>query len=160
VRSIFQHFDDLEGLHAAVSDRYIQRVGGLAFDIDPCLALADRVALAVDQRSRVLEAVGPTRRAATVHAPFSDAVKTRLQLAHQVARDDVERVFRPEAEGLDVAQARLFFDSLSTALSWMVWDNLRTFVGRDAEGAADVVTQLVWGVLRQWTAAPPTRRSG
>jgi AcrR family transcriptional regulator len=157
VRSIFQHFEDLEGLYAAVADRYLERAGNLAFQIESDLALPDRVAAAVSQRCQMLEILAPTRRAANVHAPFSEAVNTRLHLAHDLARSEVERVFGALGENLQPAERRLFFDSLSSALSWMVWDNLRTFIGRSPEEAEAVVTQLVWGVLarRETMAAEP-----
>src|SRR3546814_16872470 len=42
VRSVFQHFDDLESLHAAVAERLVERVAVLVVPIDPAGQLDDR----------------------------------------------------------------------------------------------------------------------
>src|SRR5438270_11069426 len=75
VRSVFQHFDDLEGLYAAVGDRLVERLSHLRMAIDHGLASDDRIAEIVRQRAVLLEAITPVRRAATVHAPFSREVR-------------------------------------------------------------------------------------
>src|SRR6266496_687113 len=77
VRSVFQHFDDLEGLYAAVADRLIERLGRLNITADPLQPLLTRLPDVVHQRSILLEAITPIRRAAAVHAPFSHEVRAR-----------------------------------------------------------------------------------
>src|SRR3546814_18232311 len=42
MRPVFQHFDDLESLHAAVVERLVERVAVLVVPIDPAGPLADR----------------------------------------------------------------------------------------------------------------------
>src|SRR5213595_667490 len=71
VRSVFQHFDDLEGLYAAVADAMMERLSHLVMSVDPSLPVARRIREVVHQRSVLLEAITPVRRAAAVHAPFS-----------------------------------------------------------------------------------------
>lgn len=71
VRSVFQHFDDLETLHAAVVERLVDRVAVLVVPVDAHLPLEVRIYRFVQQRAQLLEAVTPIRRAADVHGPFS-----------------------------------------------------------------------------------------
>lgn len=84
VRSIFQHFDDLDALFAAVGDRVTLRVSGLIGRIDPSSPLADRVDVFVAQRTEILEVLTPVLRAALVHvAPLHGdppAVRRRAPL--------------------------------------------------------------------------------
>src|SRR5690606_16486978 len=64
VRSVFQHFDDLETLYAAVGARVGEQVLHLIHYIDPKRPLDDRILDFVHQRCRVSEALTPTLRAA------------------------------------------------------------------------------------------------
>src|SRR5690606_9711476 len=50
VRSVFQHFDDIEGLFAAVADRVLERLAGLVLQVDPSLDVERRLPLVVRQR--------------------------------------------------------------------------------------------------------------
>ena len=56
VRSVFQHFDDLEGLFAAVGDRVLERLLGLVLHVDPTLDFERRLPIVVRQRTALLEA--------------------------------------------------------------------------------------------------------
>ncbi len=126
VRSVFQHFEDLEGLYSAVADRYVERLGHLVAAVDPALPLAERIAAFVQQRSRLLEAITPVRQAAAVHAPFSDEVRSRLQSGHEFLRDEIAAAFAPELGRLAAAERTRLLDALDTALAWPSWENLRS----------------------------------
>src|SRR4051812_17979765 len=89
VRSVFQHFDDLEGLYAAVADEWLKRLGARPSPVDAALPIDQRVHEVVESRSRVLEAITPVRRAAAVHAPFSNEVRARLQRGHDMLRAEI-----------------------------------------------------------------------
>src|SRR5436190_20508805 len=65
VRSVFQHFDDLEGLYAAVGDRLVERLAYVGLNVSPDLSLDARVEEVVRHRTSMLEAITPIRRAAT-----------------------------------------------------------------------------------------------
>lgn len=150
VRSVFQHFDDLEGLYAAVAARVVERVSALVATVDPAAPLPERVEQFVLQRSRLLEVITPIRRAANVHAPFSVEVTARLQAGHDFLRSEVSRVFGAEIDALaeDDRARRLTLDQLDTALSWPTWESLRALNGRTQDEARAVVRQLVDATLR------------
>src|SRR3954449_12912039 len=63
VRSVFQHFDDLEGLYSAVGDRLVERLAYVGMTVDTDVAVEQRAADVVRQRSALLEAITPIRRA-------------------------------------------------------------------------------------------------
>ncbi|HEX2383002.1 MAG TPA: TetR/AcrR family transcriptional regulator [Acidimicrobiales bacterium] len=147
VRSVFQHFDDLEGLYAAIANRLVDRLGGVKVVVDASLPLPDRINEMVRSRSRLLEVLTPIRRAAAVHAPFSAEVRARLQAGHNMLRAELERVFADElAEREEPARTRLL-DSLDTVLSWPSWENLRTLNGRTQEEAQAVFAHMVGALL-------------
>src|SRR5207249_1361982 len=93
VRSVFQHFDDMEALFTATSDRLGERIAPLQMTVDPDMPLDERIRTVVRQRAPMLEAITPFRRAANVHAPFADEVNTRVQMGHTFLRGEVGRIF-------------------------------------------------------------------
>jgi AcrR family transcriptional regulator len=147
VRSVFQHFDDLETLHAAVAERLVERVAVLVFPVAPDLPLDVRLDRFVHQRALLLEAVTPIRRAADVHGPFSSEITARLRAGQAFLREELVTTFEPElttagAERPDV------LDALDAALSWATWEGLRAGLGRPQEDAERVVRRLAGAVLR------------
>jgi len=148
VRSVFQHFDDLEGLYAAVGDRIVERLSTVVMTVDNSLPLDERIAEVVRQRVILLEAITPVRRAATVHAPFSPEVHKRLQAGHDFMRGEVERVFEPELSNRAPHDRAELLDALDTALSWASWDNLRSLNGRSSDEALEVLVRMVTAIVR------------
>jgi len=143
VRSVFQHFDDLETLFAMVAERVIDRLAQLLVAIDGSLPCEERVTAFVTQRVQVLEAVTPIRRAAAIHAPFSAEISKRLQFGHDVLRAEIASVFATELGAVDPTERELLLDVLDISLSWPTWESLRTFDGRTVEESARVLTRMV-----------------
>jgi AcrR family transcriptional regulator len=146
VRSVFQHFDDLETLFAMVAERAISNLTGLIKPIDPDLPLGERISTFVEQRAQLLEAVTPIRRAAAVHAPFSPGIQARVAAGHQFFRSDVASVFGRELDA-DGRDRELVLGMLDVAASWTSWEQLRTLDGLDAAGAGEVVAALLLAIL-------------
>lgn len=146
VRSVFQHFDDLETLHAAVAKRLVERVAVLVFPVDPTLPLDDRLDQFVRQRAILLEAVTPIRRAAEVHGPFSAEITARLRDGQGFLRAELAHTFAPELDREDADRDDLL-DSLDAVLSWNTWEGLRVGRGRDQATAERVMRRLAAAVL-------------
>ncbi|MEY2459554.1 MAG: hypothetical protein QOG30_1384 [Acidimicrobiaceae bacterium] len=149
VRSVFQHFDDLEGLYAAVGDRLVERLSHLVMAVDENAPVDDRIAEVVRQRAILLEAITPVRRAAAVHAPFSREVRSRLQAGHDFLRTEIEQWFTTELAVCSKADRATTLDALDTVLSWSSWDNLRTLNARSQDEARDVLVCMVNAILRR-----------
>jgi TetR/AcrR family transcriptional regulator of autoinduction and epiphytic fitness len=147
VRSIFQHFDDLETLHAAVAERLVERVAELLVPIAADLPLEDRLATFVHQRALLLEAVTPIRRAADVHGPFSAEITARLRDGQAYLRAEVEQTFAPELDAAG-ADRRELLDALDGALAWRTWEGLRAGLQRDLGEAEAVLRRMAAALLR------------
>ena len=147
VRSVFQHFADLETLHAAVAERLVERVAVLVLPVPPGLPLEDRLDQFVHQRTLLLEAVTPIRRAAEVHGPFSTEITARLRDGQAFLRAELSHTFAPELEAAGADQDDIL-DGLDAALSWATWEGLRAGLGRDLERARRVVRRLAEAALR------------
>jgi TetR/AcrR family transcriptional regulator of autoinduction and epiphytic fitness len=146
VRSVFQHFDDLEGLFAAVGDRVLENLLGLVMHVDPTIDFERRVPIVVRQRSALLEALSPIRRAVAVNAWDSQEVSNRLALGHAYLRLEVESAFARELLAAGAERSEVL-DALDTVLSWSTWEQLRTTVGLDPAAAEAVVERLCRGAL-------------
>ena len=149
VRSVFQHFDDLETLYSSVADRLLERVVGLISDVEASGPLGERVDLFVEQRAALLESITPIRRAAAVHAPFSREITERLLGGHAYLRYEAERAFADVLDPLPEDERTELLDSLDAALSWGSWDSLRSLAGcspiRAKRAVARAVKALVDG---------------
>lgn len=146
VRSVFQHFDELERLHAAVAERLVDRAALLLVPVPADLPLDERLGRFVAQRTALLEAVTPVRRAAEVHGPFSAEITARLRDGQAFLRAELEQTFAPELDGLPESERGLVLDGLDLVLGWKTWDALRTDLGRpqaEAERTARWLTERV-----------------
>ncbi|MEQ1786932.1 MAG: TetR/AcrR family transcriptional regulator [Acidimicrobiales bacterium] len=146
VRSVFQHFDDLERLHAAVAERLVERVAVLVLPVAPDLPLDARLDQFVHQRALLLEAVTPIRRAAVVHGPFSSEITARLRDGQSFLRDEVVRTFEPELAAAGPVRDDVL-DCLDAALSWSTWEGLRASLGRSQVDAERVMRRLAAAAL-------------
>ena len=144
VRSVFQHFDDLETLHTAVAARTVERVRFLLLPIDSDLPREERLDRLVRQRVQLLEAITPIRRAAGVHEPFSPEIGRWLSDGQEFLRREITDALPELTEGADRS---FVVDAIDAALSWPTWDMLRSRTGRSVEDATRVVRLLIDGAL-------------
>ncbi len=158
VRSVFQHFDTLESLYAAVAERVVQRSSRLILPIDPSLPLGERVEEMVRQRSLLLEVMTPIRRASALHAPFSETLTMRIRAGQDFFRAFTADAFQPELSRLDGAEGSELLDILNVVLGWSTWETLRSVNGRSVEEATRTVDKMLRGALRAagFEVAPPS----
>lgn len=145
VRSIFQHFDDLDALFAAVGQRVVVRIGGLIAHIDPSTPLHDRVDAFVHQRAAVLESLTPVLRAALVHAASSEVIRGQFEQGHEFLKAQVAQVFAPEIAA--ATDGEVLAHGLIVSLSWTTWDLLRAAQEQSVAQARTVVTLMVRSLL-------------
>lgn len=143
LRTVFEHFEDLETLFAAAAERQIERVRGLA---GPPLAPGPREARLrafVLRRARLLERISPVRRAALLHAPFSPELQRRLRRVTGLLREEVERVFAPELQHRRGPAREDLLHALDVAADWSTWEALRAGRGLSSSRARGVVERLL-----------------
>jgi AcrR family transcriptional regulator len=145
VRSVFQHYDDLETLYGALVARQTEYVLEMLPTIDPALPLARRSEEFVTGRARIFERVTPVRRATLLAAPSSPTLQRGLAQAAAVHERDVAATFAPEFDRLESpADARA---AVTLATSWEAWDRLRTAQRCSIPKARRTVVTLVNAVL-------------
>lgn len=142
VRSVFQHFDDLEGLFSALGDRAFARVAALVEPIDTGLPLPDRIDRFVRERCRVNEAVSPINRAAILHAPTSATINRQFRHGHRIAAAHLAETFAPELASMG-SRADELLDALVIATSWTSWNLLRNLERRNVEEATAIIRRTV-----------------
>lgn len=146
VRSVFQHFDDVDGLYVAVGDRLLERLVGLVLQVDPAMPLERRLPLVVRQRAVLLDALTPIRKSAAINAWGSAAVTHRMLAGQAFLRAEVATVFSPEITAAGDAGPELLI-AVDTVLSWSAWNHVREVVGLPHEEAVGVVERLLRTVL-------------
>jgi AcrR family transcriptional regulator len=146
LRSIYQHFDDLESLFAAAGNRQVERVMTLVDRLPRQGSLDDRCAAFLDQRCRILEAISPVRRAAMLQEPTSSQLRATRDGLMALARAEVAAVFGPELDQMAPAERDEVLAALDVAAGWGTWDGLRT-AGLDEDAARRVVSRILHGIL-------------
>ena len=146
VRSVFQHFEDVEGLFAAVGDRVIERLAAFVLLVDPATPLAERLPAVVHQRTTLHEALTPIRRATVIHASESKFVHDRLRAGHAFLRGELERAFAPELDAAGDDRAELL-DAVDAVLAWPTWEQLRGLGNCDLDEARAAILRLLRGVF-------------
>ncbi|MCU1498946.1 MAG: TetR family transcriptional regulator [Acidimicrobiales bacterium] len=142
VRSVFQHFDDLDSLFAAMGARVVERLAVLIRPIDPEAPLVERTAEFVRQRCEVAEAVTPINRAAILQAPKSATISRQFASGHSFLVALTAEVFRVELAAAGERRQALL-DGLIMAGSWPTWNSLRTLEHRSVAEAARAVAGMV-----------------
>ncbi|HWW52704.1 MAG TPA: TetR/AcrR family transcriptional regulator [Acidimicrobiales bacterium] len=126
LRSVFQHFDDLEALLAAAVTRQTSRITELMEPLPREGPLSNRVRALVDQRAEVYEFITPTRRAAMLQEPFSPTLSSGRELLARSSAAQIADVFRNELARLDAGERREVAAALAAATAWELWEQLRS----------------------------------
>jgi TetR/AcrR family transcriptional regulator of autoinduction and epiphytic fitness len=151
VRSVFQHFGDLEDLFLAVADRHTNRIASLYTGTEYEGDLASRIGAFVGHRARLYETISPIRRAAMLQEPFSSVVAARLELARSLHRLDLQRAFGAELEAARSRGDTALPEALSAVTAFVVWDEMRRLAGLDVPAATEAMQRMVAALF-----APPS----
>lgn len=147
LRSVFQHFNDLESLFAALGSREIERLSELTHRLPTDQPLEARIEAFVAQRSRILEAISPVRRASLLQEPFSAELRQTRDAIFTLARAEVARLFRAELAAAG-ADREILLDALDAVSSWSFWDALRSHQGLEPAAAAAVLGRVLRRLLQ------------
>lgn len=147
VRTVWQHFTDLESLLVEAGQRDFEIARSFVERVPPSLPLEQRIAAVVAQRARMFDAMAPPWRAARLHEPFSAQIRSNRDRLMRLGRDHIESTFAAELDGYDDADRRTLLDALQSACSWATWEGLRSDLHLDAEGARAVVVRIITALL-------------
>jgi AcrR family transcriptional regulator len=143
VRTVFQHFDDMETLYAAVVERQQERIAPMLEPIEASAPRAERVRALVAQRARVFERIAPVRRAGLRASASSPVLREGLERSARRFRRQLEEVFAPEVAG---PGRRERLAALDLVCSFDAWDQLRTGQRLSVASARRVLEALVTAV--------------
>jgi TetR/AcrR family transcriptional regulator of autoinduction and epiphytic fitness len=143
VRTVWQHFDDLQALWAEAGQREMERALAFAVPIDAGLPLVGRITALVDQRSQMYEELGPVWRAARLHEPFSPEVRSSKAQLYDAGRAQLVEVFAAELSQVP-SEVRV---GAEVAAAWSTWDTLRSDLKLDEGDARAAVRALLAGLL-------------
>jgi TetR/AcrR family transcriptional regulator of autoinduction and epiphytic fitness len=149
LRSVFQHFADLETLFAAAADLQVERLTHLAVAIPPEAPFAERLSLFVAARSRLLETITPVRRSALLGEPFSPEIARRLRWFREMNRLETERVFATELAEFPPSQRRLIAAALHSCTDWFTWETLRVHSGLSIYEATKTMSLSICALLKK-----------
>lgn len=144
LRTVFQHFDDMEALCAAVSQRQIDRIWSHLELLPGCDEPLDvRLDGFVAQRAQLFETITSPRRAAAKALDASPALMRGLARSEAFLRRQVTETFAPELAAADpdrIAAA----DFVS---SWEAWDGLRRSSRHSVDSASRIMRRLLLSLL-------------
>lgn len=147
LRSVFQHFTDMETLTAVTCERVTAKVRSLSRPVDPELALPQRLAAFLDQRLTVLEWLTPGARVARLWEPFFPAARANRDLLIELALSQVRTVLAAELAAADAAARQTLAVAVHQACSWSSWEGLRGEQGLSTEAARSVVETTMMALL-------------
>ncbi|MBU3703107.1 MAG: TetR/AcrR family transcriptional regulator [Ilumatobacteraceae bacterium] len=118
-RSVFQHFDDIEAVHAEVATREELAIRPFLEPIDPSVPLGERIDRLVAARDEMYAIIAPLRRAANKHRSTrtSSFIRANLTRLHRAQRDQIAATFSEEIAGDDRLALRI-----DVCLSFETWE--------------------------------------
>jgi TetR/AcrR family transcriptional regulator of autoinduction and epiphytic fitness len=147
LRTVFQHFDDLEALHAAASARQMERVGPLLAPRSTEGPLDERIEDVILGRATLFERIAPVRRAALRAEAASPTIARILEVSDQLLADDLGRVFARELDVRSATERETMLAALDVTFSFMAWDHLRSRRGLSVAAAKSVLSMQTTALM-------------
>jgi TetR/AcrR family transcriptional regulator of autoinduction and epiphytic fitness len=156
LRSLYVHFDDLEALFVAASQRHAERLAAVLPPLVTEGSFEERFEAFVERRRVVYEFGAGVRRAALLQEPFSPAISQAMSVGRQRMRVEVSRAFAPEIAAASRAEdaARLPL-ALDIATGSTTWESLRAHQGLSAEEATAQVREMALAFIHAWVPGSP-----
>ncbi len=146
LRALWANFKDMEALFAASGRRLTERQDEEYTPIAVDLALPERIEQFCRQRSRILEVIAPSARAAQLKEPFS--AQLRRNRAANIARvqEEITLLFAGELAAAGAGREELFH-ALIVACTWAAWSMMRDELKLDADAACGIMNRTFTALL-------------
>ncbi len=138
LRTVFQHFGDMDDLHSTAALLHFERIKPFVAPLEVTGAFDDRLARFVLHRQRLFERITPIRRAALHRATMGANVGVFVRAADESFAHLGLALFEGELNAIPVGESAAVRHALTTAWSWSAWDYLRTNLGLSEAAACDV----------------------
>lgn len=146
VRTIFQHFDDLEGLRADVVAAQAERLAPFFEDLDADGPLPDRIVALATRRAELFEFITPVRRAMEGAGRSSTFDRGRRQLDRRL-RTQLEQQFAAELAAMERSERSARLAAADALCSYPAWDHLRRTQGRSVLQARRTLVEALTVLL-------------
>jgi AcrR family transcriptional regulator len=154
LRSLYVHFDDLEALFVAASERHAQRMAALLPPLVTEGPFDQRLEAFLTRRTTIHEQGAGVRRAALLQEPFSPALQQALSAGRRLMRSEVRAAFAPEIDHPRVGTGQRLQLALESCTSAATWDALRLHQHLDIDTATGQVRDMVQAFVTSWGPAP------
>ncbi len=155
IRSVFRHFEDMEGLHAAMSERVAGEALGLLLDGEPSGGPDERCREMIARRAAFFERIGPYKRCGNLHRAQSEYLQREHSRLVRGLRAELMRWLPELATAGDEVIA-----AVELVTSFEAWDRLRSDQRLGRDRARAVVEASVRALLMASPGIGEGRRGG
>lgn len=119
LRSVFQHFDDIEAVYSELITRQHERVAPFLEPINKEIPLNERVEIFIENRDSMFALAAPLRRSMGTYrgVKTSHTIRRALTYLHRAQRDQIAQSFEPELNGNEQLLLQL-----EVCLSFETWN--------------------------------------
>ncbi len=119
LRSVFQHFDDIEAVYSELITRQHERIAPFLEPISPEIPLNDRLEKFIENRDSMFSIAAPLRRGIGTYRGIgtSQTIRRAMTYLHRAQRDQIAHSFKPELNGNEQLLLQL-----EVCLSFETWN--------------------------------------
>ena len=119
LRSVFQHFDDIEAVYSELITRQHERVAPFLEPINKDIPLNERVEIFIENRDSMFALAAPLRRSMGTYrgVKTSHTIRRAMTYLHRAQRDQIAQSFEPELNGNEQLLLQL-----EVCLSFETWN--------------------------------------
>jgi len=147
LRSVYRYVADSDDLIRAAIARHLEKLAPLLVIDDLGLGTFEhRLAVFVDARVRVYEAIAATARASRLRAPTNDLIQQQLETGSRRFRAQLARQFAPELDRLEPKPRRAVLaaaDALTQIETLEVYRHQRRFSGSETRELLSVALRAL-----------------
>jgi len=147
VRSVFQHFADLEAVFQAAADQTMQRVWSLVRPVPETGPVEQRIEALLDMRWNIYDQIAAIRRAATLLEHRSPALAQRRRQFREVLHRLLERAFGTEVNQLPRESRAETLDAMVVIADFEFMDVLRQQMGLSRQLAYQTQRRALMSLL-------------
>ena len=148
-RAVFNNFNDLETLVAAVGARTMALAMENYERIPTDLPLDERIVRFTRRRAQVLENIAPITRAVQLRIPFSADVKLSRTRHYDRVRRELRKLFADELA--NAVDEKGLTKALLVASSAAAWSSARDDLGLGLDEAIEILRRTITGLIRDST---------
>ena len=144
LRSVFQHFDDIEAVYSELITRQHERVAPFLEPINKDIPLNERVEIFIENRDSMFALAAPLRRSMGTYrgVKTSHTIRRALTYLHRAQRDQIAQSFEHELNGNEQLLLQL-----EVCLSFETWNQFTSQHGLSRAATRGHLHNLVMTML-------------